>query len=97
MAEEQEAKDDADEKNEEEEKAPEEEVKDDDGKNKNDRNNYSNEYDDEGDVDLVFRILPTNSCFAGDFRPSGKLLPSDILVMTPQLEPSFYRLVDVVV
>ena len=47
LAEEQEAKDDADEKNEEEEKAPEEEVKDDDGKNKNDRNNYSNEYDDE--------------------------------------------------
>jgi len=55
------------------------------------------EYDDEGDIELVFRVLPTNSCFAGDFRPSGKLLPSDILVMTPQLEPSFYRLVDVVV
>jgi hypothetical protein len=55
------------------------------------------EYGDEADLEATFRILPTNSCFAGDYRPAGKLLPADILVMTPKLEPSFFRLVDTVV
>jgi hypothetical protein len=55
------------------------------------------DYNDEGNVEMTFQILPTNSCFAGDFRASGKLLPDDVLVMTPQLEPSFYHLLDAIV
>jgi hypothetical protein len=54
-------------------------------------------YADEGEVEMTFRTLSTNSCFAGDFRASGRLIPDDVLVLTPRLEPSFYRLVDVVV
>jgi hypothetical protein len=54
-------------------------------------------YGDEGDVEATFRVLPTNSCFAGDYRPAGRLVPDDVLVMTPQLEPNFFRLVDTVV
>jgi hypothetical protein len=55
------------------------------------------DYGDEADVDATFRILHTNSCFAGDFRASGKLMPPDCVVFTPDLAPSFFRLVDRVV
>ena len=41
-------------------------------------------YDDEADVEMTFRTLPTNSCSAGDYRPSGKLLPDNTLVLTPR-------------
>jgi hypothetical protein len=40
-------------------------------------------YGDEVDVEVTFRILPTNSCFAGDYRPAGRLVPDDVLVITP--------------
>lgn len=55
------------------------------------------DYDDEANVELTFRVLATNSCFAGDYRPSGKLLSDDAVVLTTEVEPSFFRLVDVVV
>jgi hypothetical protein len=54
-------------------------------------------YDDEGNVETTLRVLPTNWCFAGDYRLSGKLLTSDTVVMTSEFEPSFFCLVDEVV
>jgi hypothetical protein len=54
-------------------------------------------FEDEADVEVTFRVLPTNSCFAGDYRATGKLVPDDTLVMTPEVEPSFFRLIDEVV
>jgi hypothetical protein len=54
-------------------------------------------YEDEANVDVRLRVLSTNSCFAGDFRASGKLVADNMVIGMPALEPSFYRLVDAVI
>ena len=55
-------------------------------------------YDDEANLDVQLRVLPTNSCFAGDFRASGKLLEDNILVtLTTHVRPSYFRVVDAVI
>jgi hypothetical protein len=33
------------------------------------------DYEDEASVEMPFRVVPTNSCLAGDYRPSGVLGP----------------------
>lgn len=47
------------------------------------------EHRNEGDVETTFRILPTDSCFAEDHRPAGKLLSRQHLlnVLLPLLLP----------
>lgn len=55
------------------------------------------DYDDEANIEMTFRVLPTNSCFAGDYRAAGRLLPDGVIVLTPTIDPSFYRLVDLIV
>jgi hypothetical protein len=54
-------------------------------------------YDDEANIDLVVRVVPTNSCFAGDYRATGQLLTNDVAVCTDDVMPSYFRIVDVVV
>jgi hypothetical protein len=54
-------------------------------------------YGQETDAQVVLHLLPTNSCFAGDFRAAGKLLPDDIMVCSTALAPSYFRLVDAVI
>lgn len=53
-------------------------------------------YDDEANLELRFKILPTNNFFAGDFRREGKLVPDEVAIL-PGAEPSFFRLVDPVI
>jgi hypothetical protein len=54
-------------------------------------------YDDEANIDVQLRVLPTNSCFAGDFRASGNLVHDNMIVGSTEIEPSFFHLVDAVV
>jgi hypothetical protein len=54
-------------------------------------------YGQDADIEIVLHLLPTNSCLAGDFRATGKLLPDDIMVGTSDLPPSYFHLVDAVI
>jgi hypothetical protein len=54
-------------------------------------------YGERADIDCVFRLLPTNNCFAGDFRSEGKMIPDDMAIFCPEIQPSYFRLVDVVI
>ena len=51
-------------------------------------------YNDEANIDVVLRVLPTNSCFAGDYRARGKLVPDDIVVFATEVMPSYFKVVD---
>jgi hypothetical protein len=54
-------------------------------------------YDDEAALDVHLRVIPTNSCFAGDFRASGKLIEDNMLVGASEVMPSYFRIVDTVI
>ena len=54
-------------------------------------------YDEGANIDIQFRVVPTNSCFAGDYRAAGKLLTDDIAVFTTGVMSSYFRIVDVVI
>jgi hypothetical protein len=54
-------------------------------------------YDDEAGLDVQLRVVPTNSCLAGDFRASGKLLDDDMVVFTTEVRPSYFRILDAVI
>ena len=54
-------------------------------------------YDEEGSLELVLRVVPTNSCLAGDYRAAGKLLEDDMLVLISEVMPSYFRIVDAVI
>ena len=48
-------------------------------------------------ADVALQVVPTNSCFAGDYRAAGKLVPDDIVVCMTEIKPSYFRIVDVVI
>ncbi len=54
-------------------------------------------YDDEAGLDMQLRVVPTNSCLAGDFRAAGKLLDDNMVVFTSEVLPSYFRIVDAVI
>jgi hypothetical protein len=54
-------------------------------------------YDDEANVVCDFRPMPTNNCFAGDFRRKGKIIPDEQAVFSSGLPATYYKLVDLVV
>lgn len=54
-------------------------------------------YDDEANSETVFRLLPTNSCFAGDYRESGKLVQDGVMVFVSEIQPSYFRLIDAII
>ncbi len=51
-------------------------------------------YGEEANIDVVLRVVPADSCFAGDYRAAGKLLTDDIVVFTTEVMPSHFRVVD---
>lgn len=55
------------------------------------------EFGEAANIERDFRLLPTNNCFAGDFRNEGKLIPDDVAILTPEVLPTYYRLYDVVI
>ncbi len=50
----------------------------------------------EANAEVVLSILPTNPVFAGDYRGSGRLVPDNTVVLTTELPPRYFRLVDTV-
>ncbi len=54
-------------------------------------------YDEVANIDVILRVVPTNSCFAGDYRAAGKLLEDDMVVSATEVMPSYFRIVDVVI
>ncbi len=45
-------------------------------------------------TEVVLSLVPTNPVFAGDYRGSGRLVPDNTVVLTTELPPRYYRLVD---
>lgn len=55
------------------------------------------DYSDEANLEVVFQVVPTNSCFAGDYRAAGKLLADDVAVFTTAVMPSYFRILEAVI
>jgi hypothetical protein len=50
------------------------------------------DYNDEVGLDVQMRVVPTNSCLAGDFRAAGKLLEDNMIVGSSEVMPSYFRI-----
>ena len=55
-------------------------------------------YGEEANIEEEFVVMPTNNCFAGDFRREGKVIPDGDAILTPEeVRPTYFRLIDPVI
>ena len=54
-------------------------------------------YDDAADLDVAIHNLPAISRVAGDYRTSGQVIPDGISINHADIQPYYYRLVDLIV
>lgn len=61
-------------------------------------NSFSNiPYHSEGSEMKTFRAVQARSCFASDFRPSGRVIDSNVMVTESDLPSQFFKIVDSII